>query len=384
MLGVAGLIARIVHLMGAPLRWALLSAVIFLLYNLVYLRQMVAVDNPQWLGEMIGLSCVLPLIARPASLLRLREVVLAAALMVVAGLIKHNQFALPLAITAWLLVANRRALGVWCLSGLGFVALACLILYGLYGSAIFVEILQYKRTASLSTFTSGVAKSGFFLTLVGVALVSLGWQHNDRRSLLLLFYAVAGIVFALLQRLGSGVYINAYDDAVIALVAVCGAFLGRAAAGRDGRALGRWWRSALLVAMLLPILIVTPKHVRQSIDETREIPVQEAIWAGMIADVRTAPDPVFCEMMAVCYWAGKPPAIDFFAYGQRLRTGTDPRPLERAIAARRAAVLVIDRRSGVPASDKRLPPPLPALIDANYRVTRVASNATAVMRPIIR
>ncbi len=384
LVGVAGLIARIVGVVGAPPRWALLSAAIFLVYNVVYLRQMVAVDNPQWLGELIGLTSILPLIGRSPANLRSGNVVAAAALMVVAGLVKHNQFALPLATGAWLLMGNRRAFAIWCLSGAAFVAIACLALFEAYGSATFVEILQYKRTISPFTFETGLVKIGAFGALIAVAALSLRWQARDARASLLLLYAASGVVFGILQRLGSGVYINAYDDALIALVAVCGTFLGVAAAGGHERPLGAWGRTGLLVVLLMPILIVTPKHVRQAIADTRDLPHQRAAWAAMIADVRQAPDPVYCEFLSVCYWAGKPLEIDFFAYGQKLRTGTSPAPLAALITARKAAVMVVDEADDVPPSEKRLPPPLPALIDANYRVTRTAANGAATLHRIGR
>jgi hypothetical protein len=384
MVGVAGLIARIVSVLGGPARWALLSAAIFLLYNLVYLRQMVAIDNPQWLGELIGLTSVLPLIGRPPSELRPRQIIGAAGLMVAAGLVKHNQFALPIAISTWLLLWNRRAFAVWCLAGLTFIAVACLVLFEAYGTAVFVEILHYKRTISLPTFRSGLSKTGSFATLIGVALLSLRWQRKDARVLLLLLYAAFGVLFGMLQRLGSGVYINAYDDAIIALAAVCGCLLGLGAAGLHQKPLGPWSRMAMLLVILLPIVIVTPKNIKRSIAETRDIPHQQAIWTAMIADVRGAPDPVICEMLAVCYWAGKPLEVDFFAYGQKLRTGTSASRLTTMIAARKAAVLVLDRTEDVLPSEKRLPPPLPALIEANYGVTRIASNGTATMHRLAK
>ena len=234
-------------------------------------------------------------------------------------------------------------------------------------------------TISPFTFETGLVKTGAFGALIAVAALSLRWQARDARASLLLLYAASGVVFGILQRLGSGVYINAYDDALIGLVAVCGTFLGRAAAGRHERPLGAGGRAGFLVVLLLPTLIVAPKHVRQAIADTRDLPHQQAIWAAMIADVRQAPDPAYCEMLSVCYWAGKPLEIDFFAYGQKLRTGTSSAPLAGLIAARKAAVMVVDEADDVPPSEKRLPPPLPALIDANYRITRVAANGTATL-----
>lgn len=381
MVGVAALIAWIVARLGAPRRWAGMAATLFLLYNLVYLRQMVAVDNPQWLGEMIGLASILPLISRPTPTLRNKDVIVAAAIMVSAGLVKHNQFALPLAVTLWLLLFDRRALLTWCLSGACFAGAACAVLYGLYGQAVFIEILHFQRTMSPTTFKSGLVKSGLFLPMIGVAAIPLYARRGDARLVLLLLYALFGVVFGILQRLGSGVYINAYDDALIGLVTVCGTSLGLAAAGRHRLPLGRSWRALLLVVLLAPIILVTPKHVRQSIADVRDLGRQEDIWKTMIATVRDARGPVLCELPSVCYWAGKPLVIDFFAYGQKLRLGADPAPFHDMVAKRRAAVIVVDRQVETPQADRRLPPPFPDLIDSGYRVVTQAANHVATMVP---
>jgi hypothetical protein len=102
----------------------------------------------------------------------------------------------------------------------------------------------------------------------------------------------------------------------------------------------------------------------------------------MIADVQHAPGPAFCEMLSVCYWAGQPLQMDFFAYGERLKTGLDPSPLQKIIASRAASIFVVDRTPNVPPGEKRLPPPFPALIDLNYAVKRTDLNGVAVMQPV--
>lgn len=372
MLAVAVLIGCIVRILGGPKRWAFASAIVFILYNFLYFGQFVAVNNPQWLGQAIALAGVLPLLREQGNALRWRTVFLAAGAMILGGLVKHNQFALPLAVSVWLVIRDRSAFAKWCFAGSALAALACAALYLIYGPAIYAELISFKRTVDIVNFRAGLSKIGCLVPLACVGAISLRWRRADDRWMLLALYAAFGLVLGALQRLGSGVYINAHYDALIGLVILSGAFLGSAASGRIGVLQDRWARMALLLAILFPLFLVAPRHVVRSISDARDVPAQEAIWSRMIADVARAPDPALCEVLAVCYWAGKPLELDFFAYGQKLRTGTRPAALEHIIATRSARILILDRGFRRQTGYARLPAPFPALFQAHYRVVRTA------------
>lgn len=367
LLAVATLIGIIVRKFGAPLRWALAAAILFLSYDILYFSQFVAVNNPQWLGQAVMLSGLLPLLRETRPLPKGR-VAISAAIMVMGGLVKHNQIALPLAVTLWLLIEDRRAFGAWIVAGLGCAALACALLFVAYGSAVFVELLTFKRTTDMVNFISGLRKVGCFIALAGVALLSLPMRRKDHRWLLFAFYAVFGVVLGALQRLGSGVYINAHFDALIALVILCGIFLGKSA--RDDQGPGRRQRSVLLLILVAPLAIVAVPHIKRSLRELHMRAADSKAWDGMIADVRHARDPVLCEVPVVCYWAGKPFTLDFFAYGQRLRTGSDPSPLARFVTARRASLLILDPGYDRESGQGRLPEPFPAMMRSRYHIVQ--------------
>ncbi|MBA2935733.1 hypothetical protein HZF05_16740 [Sphingomonas sp. CGMCC 1.13654] len=365
-LAVAGLIAVIVRRTGAPWRWGIAAAILFLGYDILYFSQFLAVNNPQWLGQAVMLAGLLPLIGPRA--LTGRRIVVAAGIMILAGLVKHNQFALPLAVTLWLLARDRRAFGIWIAAGIGWAALAGLLLYACYGSAVFVELLQFKRTTNIVNFVSGLRKMGCFAALTGVALLVLRTMRGGRRVLPLILYAVLGLVLGALQRLGSGVYINAHFDALIGLTILCGVALGRAARRNVGP--DRATRSALLLVLVAPLALIASSHVGRSFRQLRERPDRTAAWESMIADVHNAHGPVLCEVPVVCYWAGRPFSLDFFAYGQKLRTGTDPRPLAGLIEGHRPALIILDPAYNAQSGEGRLPVPFPALMRANYHVVR--------------
>ncbi|WBO22783.1 hypothetical protein [Sphingomonas abietis] len=381
LLAVAAIIGRIVHMLGSPVRWAWMSALLFLLFATVDFREFVGVSNPQWPGQAVALSSLLLLLRVEPRRLGARDIVPAAAIMVVAGLIKHNQIALPLSVTAWLLLYNRRALLIWCLSGALFAGAAVALLAACFGNAIFLELFGFKRTTDFQNFLDGFVTVADLAGLIVVALVASRSLRRDPRAMLLLIFAALGTVSGLGQRMGAGVFLNAHFDGLIGLVLVCGAFLGLAAekatpGGPDIRARSRW-----LLLALAPLLLFAPLNVTRTIGRLIAIPKQQRAWAGMIDGVRSAQGPVLCEMLAVCYWADRPVGIDFFAYGQRLRTGTDPRPLERAIGERRLAAMVIDRNQHYFRGSGRLPEPLPRLIERNYAVVLTAKRDLALMVP---
>ena len=376
---VAMLIAVIVRRMGAPWRWGVAAAILFLGYDVFYFSQFLAVNNPQWLGQAIMLAGLLPLLRMAGRSPTALRISIAAGIMVLGGLVKHNQFALPLAVTLWLLVRDRRGLGIWIAAGIGWAALAALLLFACYGSAVFVELLQFKRTTDIVNFISGLRKMGCFVVLAGVALISARTLRKDRRWALLALYAVLGLSLGALQRLGSGVYVNAHFDALIGLSILCGATLGRAAS--SGRGPDRRTRSILLFALTIPLALIAGTHIQRSLRQWREQPAQTAAWETMIVDVRSAPGSVLCEVPAVCYWAGRPFSLDFFAYGQKLRTGTDPRPLARAIAMEQPALLILDAGYGKQSGEERLPSPFPSLMRSHYHLVRTLPNGIEERAP---
>jgi hypothetical protein len=363
---VAIMIGHIVRRSGAPVLWGVASAALFLAYDVLYFSQFIGVNNPQWLGQAVMLAGVLPLMrAGPLSKSR---IVLAAAIMILAGLVKHNQLALPLAVTIWLGWKERRSLGIWLVSACAWGAVACAVLLMIFGPAIFVELLTFKRTTDMANFSDGIRKVGCLAGLLAVALISFPAYAKERNWSLFALYGFLGLILGALQRLGSGVYVNAHFDALIALVVLAGISLG--APSSHSRALGPLSRTLLLIPLVIPLALVATSHAKRSIRELRDRSQAEKGWDAIIADVRDARGPVLCEVPVVCYWAGKPFSLDFFAYGQKLRTGTSPTPLLGFIGRRRAALLILDPGYDRQSNEGRLPAPFPMLMRERYVAVR--------------
>jgi hypothetical protein len=75
-----------------------------------------------------------------------------------------------------------------------------------------------------------------------------------------------------------------------------------------------------------------------------EILTTEADMAkGDIAFMAAQKGPGLCEMLAFCYWAGKPVAVDMFNVGQAFDTGArSDAEIARAVENKRYAVIQFD------------------------------------------
>jgi len=367
LLGVAGLAGWIVFRLSRSATWSAVSGLLILLYAIYPFGQFFALNNPQWLGQAIMLAGVPPLVGSATKSPGWRACVLSAACVVIGVLVKQNQFALPIAIALWLFIRDRKLFAIWCAAAAGLAAAACLALDRIYGSAIFIELFGFRRTYQLHDFLKGLPKLACLIPFAGLGIVATRQRPLDPRWLLIAIYAGFGLVLGALQRFGAGVGENANYDAVIGGTILCGAFLG---SGKVAGFLGQRYRSAVLGLMLVPIVITAPNPMAESLRDIRTADIAEAEWSAMISDVRQARGPVLCEALAICFWAGKPMELDFFAYGQKLRTGADSAPLRDLIVRKSAALLILDRNFAEHSGQTRLPQPLPDMMRENYKVVR--------------
>lgn len=376
-LACAALVAAIIRQLGAGRGWALGGALLLLAFAELPFGTMFALDNPQWLAEAQTLAA-LWLLTRPAP--RLPHFALAALLIVTSLVTKHNLLALPPAVALWLWRRDRRAALAWCLGGAMLGGLAIGLVHHLFGLAVFVEVMGFARTVDPQNWIQGALLLILLAPLGGAAWWALGGARPDPRWRLLATYAVLALINGTLQHEGAGVAVNSHFEAMAVLVVLAMAALGtrRPMAGPVPG-----WPLALIA---LPVLVcaafeVGDATVPLSLETYRDAPRERQEWARLIGDVRAAPGPVLCEQLAPCFWAGRPFALDFFAYGQKLRTGEDPRPLMAQIMARRPALLVLDRPPGSPLRQTRLPAPFMAAIRANYHVVRQLDDGITEWAP---
>jgi hypothetical protein len=290
----------------------------------------VGMDDPQLLAQAVSLAGLAVLMGKSRW-----AVAAAAVLFVAAFFVKHSVVALPAAAFLWLLIEDRRR--ALQLAGYGLVLLAAgLIAFRLgYGVSLFA-VVSTARGYSLDQLTAALAHWLSWTAPAILALAALAWFVRESAVRLAALYAAVAIVIGSYFLGGAGVDPNVMFDADIALA------LGVALAVQklDG------WKRPVAAAMAVAPLFVTvaTSEEWQAAYLDLQVVEQEAAAARSdIAFMAAQKGPGLCEMLAFCYWAGKPVAVDMFNVGQAFETGArSDAEIARAVAARRYAVIQFD------------------------------------------
>lgn len=113
LIAVALMIERAIGRFGGVRGWGIAAAGIFLLIIAAAAQRYLIADDPQWLAEVPMVASLLLLIGPTPSVPARSRLIAACLLMVLSGLIKHNQIAPPIAtIIIWLALYDRRGLAV--------------------------------------------------------------------------------------------------------------------------------------------------------------------------------------------------------------------------------------------------------------------------------
>ena len=369
----AGLSGLAVWRLGRSAVWAAMAVLLVLDYAVFPFNHFFAVNNPQWLAQAFILLAIMPLLGGPICA---RALVLSGLGVGLTLMTKHNVLAWPIAVTVWLVLGyktaqSRRLLAVWVGLGLAIGGAAVAGLYAAYGADIFTAILGFTRKADLSGGFDGLVDTVTFAPLLIAAWLGARAAKADPRMRLLALYTAIAVALGMAQRFGAGVVDNAHFEAIIASIILACAGLGAARTGALGAVISAKRQNWLSVLMLVPLIVSWPitggDRWHDMVHETEV----ERTYGAVIADVRAKPGPVLCEDLAVCFWAGKPMALDFFAYGQKLRSGTSPAALETMITTQAPAAIVLDLAHPKRPDKARLPLPLPVLMHHCYKAVRV-------------
>jgi hypothetical protein len=361
----AAVFAIVARLSGCR-RIATLAALLFAGLGVTVLRNYLAMNDPQWLGQaMMAWALLLLVPQRRGERVSAGRIVAAAALTVAGGLVKHNLVGVPLGATLWLWFTDRRALWIWVAAG-GAIAIAvCTTLFAIWGSDIFTDVLAPARSYSpLRMLAHGAPLLLFVLPGLLACRPLLAARHEDARLLLPLLLLAVAVPTGILQRSGDGVDINAIFDTAFALAIAVPIGCALRTAGP-----WRWLGVAALPALVLvPVAAVT--DARELIG--RDAAVRQ--WQPFITRIAAAPGPVACDDQAICHWAGRQSAMDFFALKQRLLKGESP--ALRAALDRHAFAMIAMRSTNPGWHENRL---IPA-IRARYR-TVYADGGFELLEP---
>jgi hypothetical protein len=365
------LLSRAAGQMGCTRYEAAFGGVLFAASTLA-LSHYVGIDDPHFLGQAV-VCAGLPFVLRePHTNARLWT---AGALMTTGIFIKHSIVALPLTAVAWLWWADPPA-GRRLLTA-GFVLATVSLAAGFfwYGPA-FHEALVTSRGYSVAVALRAVARWIIRVPVLIAALVLLVRRcPRDRHVIFCVCYVVTASVAGLLFLGGAGVDWNAMFEsnwacALSAAVAVNRLTPAHAPGGGGRR---RVALCAAFVAMPMAAMALGAKRAWLAPDYWLRPRVEETAAAARdVTVIAGRPGPAFCEDLALCFWAGKPPEVDVFNLQQRVRHDA---------SAREALLrLVDDRHYGVVQLNEMAPLFGPAFLDAlNRRYIIIASRPASVV-----
>ena len=229
-----------------------------------------------------------------------RIAALAAFLMVLGGLTKHIAVALPLASAVWLAIYRRNLLVPWLATGVITGSVALLALTIGYGEA-FIDNMAIPRRFSLNSLGSnlgwGITKS--IVPLLGFSLLAVGVERARDDAMAFAGLAIAAALLVILV-FGSawGVGENVTIDLVIACSLACGLLWDRVKWLR--RVPANVARMVLIGALVVRLLL----GMHDPISTIAGFRIVAAATTALESRLREVADPVACELLLVCIWAG--------------------------------------------------------------------------------
>ncbi len=287
------------------------TAGFFLLLFSAYPGGRIGLNDPQLLGHAVMLAGLAMVWLGPE---RFGTLFGAAAIMVMAGLIKHNIIAAPLAVTAWAAWRGRDTLLRW---------LAAAALAGLLGGAILLIVWGMPALLSiLSPRQMSVVKmiedTRRMLYLADIPLAAwlalVVMQRQDRESGLANALVGASMLELVASAGGAGVGANMAFDLVISLSLALGLQVGRLAQARAA--------TVLVAVLLFQVALVMPlEPVRVLAGMQPGKAADEARVQASVAYIAAQPGKVLCFDAVLCWYAGKPFLFDYFNMNQQFASG---------------------------------------------------------------
>jgi hypothetical protein len=375
---------------GSAMRIGLLAALTFLAYGVTYGRDYVAMDDPQWLAHAMMMSGLLVLWRGKDDT---RHIVLAAVLMMAAGWTKHLLIPLPLAASAWLLWRSRPAFAKWALSLAVSLAIACALAWWLHGARLFESLHEPRQYMRWKAMAQATAALRVFFPLIVLWVVALARDRLSERLGFVSVYLVISGGIAVFAAGGAGVDVNSFFDVLIGASLATGLaveILWHPGANSRPAATGPvpitspaplFWGSAAALALAICIVSYTvtiaPPQIAKihSIDADEQTALQDIKVISLDSHGRAA-----CEMLDLCYWAKSAFMVDFFYFGQKLKTGVLPMSA-CADAFERGDISMVQLESNPRYRAKLLPTDCDELISAQYQSIRQSSFGPLLVRP---
>ncbi|MBS0419163.1 MAG: glycosyltransferase family 39 protein [Proteobacteria bacterium] len=355
---------------GSAARIGLLAALTFLAYVVTYARGYVAMDDPQWLAHALMMGGLLVIWTGKDDA---RHLILGGVLMVAGGWTKHLLIPLPLAVSLWLLWRSRPAFARFALSAAVALALAAVLSGWLYGMRFFASFHEPREYLRSKAITEAWAALRCFAPLVVLWLWALATRRqSERLAFISLYLLISGIV-ALFAAGGAGVDVNVFFDCLIALCL---------AAGLTVESL--WtppldWGPPAGLGLAVWLVGYMAALAPAEIEAIRNIAANERSALRDIAIIKAdGHNRAACENLNLCYWAKSAFLMDFFYFGQKLKTGLLP-PTACADTFEHGKIALVQLESNLRYRAKLLPHDCDALITSRYHPVRESNFGQLLM-----
>lgn len=316
----------------------------------------VATNDPQMLAHVPALLALLILLRAGLSPM---ATITAAALFAISLFIKHNIFALPLAVFLYLLRQDLRSAVLFAAVGLVLSLAGLAICYWGFGPDFIASMLAPRRYTFQAMRTNVESNLGSMVGVLIVAAVMIAVGPRSPLRNLGLIYASAAIVVGVIWSGGEGTGPNLFFDLHIAIGLISGCLVARPNfAGTPRPELFRAWAFvALIVGSLFGPGLWTAKDAAWLPGWITYYQQREADTQDLIRSIARQPGLVLCETPLFCYWAGKTFEVDLFFFTQDIALGrkTDAE-LRQRIADGGYSAVVLDSINHTGGVARLLPP----------------------------
>jgi hypothetical protein len=372
LVAVAFEIAMVVRLLGGTWWVSAFAGLLFVAGAMGLDDRPVGGNEPHLLAHAVMLAGLVVLLKGPGSG---RHAAGAALLMVVGGLIKHNLLGLPLAVTCWLLLNDRRLLRIWLLAAGAAVAAALGALWLIYGPAAFDNMLS-ARAYSLSRMLR-VSRQGLedLQILLAASMLLVALRPRGRGPQLAGIYLGCALLVASVLVGGAGTGVNLFFEPLIASCLAAGLRLQQAGDwARAERFRPATVRAALATVLIFGVGIHLPGDPIRILLGASPVRRAEAATRADLAFLAGFEGRVMCETLALCYWAGKGLEVDSFNARQGFLTrGHDEQVLLDMLAS--GALAAVQLTSADPdRDDERISAAFMDVLLRHYRLAHVSDN----------
>jgi hypothetical protein len=353
---------------------AMVTALTFLVFVALSFPDYIARDDPEWFGHALQVTGLAVLLRRPE--FSVRTLFATALLFILGGLAKQTLVVLPLAVTLWLLFENRRLALRWSVIAGILAALTILSLVIFGGNGFIEQVISAGRNYGSYIFRILAFYDTCLLAYPALATIGIFafWRKPNTR--LIALWLILGAVLGLAMMTAVGVFYNVLFDAVIA------AAIGTALAARfvldwhsrygDG---SHTAMTKTILVSALPLLLTPPVGLADIGFLDKQIAVADG-WQDSINRLASAPGPVACETLALCYWAHRQSTFEFFNFGQYvIKHPAFANATKAQIADEDLAMIQMDQ----PGGSFRLSPELNAVIAAHY--APLSTDPTTLLVP---